>query len=196
MCNGKATCYTPFVELLTATDADLVRSIMTAPGSATEAEGELCRRMAPRLRLYGLRHLRNDQAAADLMQNVLIIMLESVRAGRVKEPEQIASFVLGTCRMAVLDIRRGTQRRDGLLQEYARTHISDSVAPLEPLDSVQLNDCLQRLAERERSVVVLTFYQEEASEAVAATLGLTSTNARVIRHRALGRLRECMKGAA
>jgi RNA polymerase sigma-70 factor, ECF subfamily len=197
MCNGKPPCYTSFVELLTATDADLVRSIMAFPaGSAMEAEGELCRRMAPRLRLYGLRHLRNDQAAADLMQHVLIVMLESVRTGRVKEPEQIASFVLGACRMAVLDMRRGAQRREGLLHEYARMHVPEYVEPLEPLDSVRLNDCLQRLGERERSVVVLTFYQEESSEAVAETLGLTSANARVIRHRALGRLRDCMTRAA
>jgi RNA polymerase sigma-70 factor (ECF subfamily) len=183
------------VELLTATDADLVRTIMAAPGSATEAEGELCRRLAPRLRLYGLRHLRNDQAAADLMQHVLVVMLESIRAGRVMEPEQIASFVLGTCRMAVLDLRRGAQRREGLLHEYARTHVREFVEPVEPLDSAQLNNCLQRLPERERSVVVLTFYQEESSEGVAATLGLTSSNARVIRHRALGHLRDCMTRA-
>lgn len=193
MCNAGQSCYTSLVELLTATDADLVRSIMA--GSAREAEAELCRRMAPRVRLYGLRHLRNDQAAADLMQQVLVIMLESLRAGRVKDPEQIASFVLGTCRLTVLDIRRGTRRRDALLQEYARAHVRAYEQPLEPLDSTRLHHCLQRLPERERSVVVMTFYQEENSEAVAATLGLTSANARVIRHRALGRLRECMRAA-
>ena len=70
------------------------------------------------------------------------------------------------------------------------------VEPLEPLDVPRLNDCLQRLPERERSVVLLTFYQEESSDGVAETLGLTSANARVIRHRALGRLRECMTGTA
>ncbi len=44
-------------------------------------------------------------------------------------------------------------------------------------------------------MVVMTFYEEQSSESVAASLGLTSANARVIRHRASGRLRECM-GAA
>ncbi len=63
MCNRIGACYTSSVELLTATDADLVRSIVQGR-EAPEAEAELCRRMAPRLRLYGLRHLRNDQAAA------------------------------------------------------------------------------------------------------------------------------------
>ncbi len=182
-----------FVDFAAATDGELVYAILDDPASAGDAESELCRRFAPRLRLYGLRHMRNDQAAADLAQQVLVLMIESIRAGRLREPEKLASFVLGSCRMTVLDLRRGERRREGLLGEYARTLAP--IAPLEPLDTDQLRNCLQRLPERERSVVVMTFYEEQSSETVAASLGLTSANARVIRHRALGRLRECM-GAA
>ena len=44
-------------------DAELVLQI----GSGDrEAEAELIRRMAPRVRLYGLRHLRDEEAADDL----------------------------------------------------------------------------------------------------------------------------------
>ena len=71
--------------------------------------------MAPRIRLYGLRHLRDEQAAADLVQQVLLITIQSVRAGKVRDPEKIESFVLGTCRMTVLEIRRGSARRERLL---------------------------------------------------------------------------------
>ncbi len=45
-------------------DADLVLRI--GSGSDLEAEAELFRRMAPRIRLYGLRHLRDAHAAEDL----------------------------------------------------------------------------------------------------------------------------------
>jgi RNA polymerase sigma-70 factor (ECF subfamily) len=181
-----------FVEWITASDAELAGSI--AGGSASDAENELCRRFAPRIRLYGLRHLRDEHAAADLVQQVLLVLLESVRAGRVHDLEKLASFVLGTCRMAVLDLRRGTRRRAALLQNYAREH-AQFAPPDEPLDAARLNDCMARLAAREQSVIVLTFYQEESSEAVAASLGLTSSNARVIRHRALAKLRTCLEAA-
>jgi RNA polymerase sigma-70 factor (ECF subfamily) len=180
------------VELAAATDAELVKAI--AQASDVEAEGELCRRMAPRLRLYGLRHLRNEQAAADLMQQVLIVMIESLRAGRLREPEKLASFVLGTCRMTVLDIRRGARRREGLLEEYARG-LEKFEMPGEALDVAQLSACLQRLAAREQSVIVLTFYEERAGSEVAASLGMTAENARVVRHRALAKLRSCMEAA-
>src|SRR6476646_8204392 len=96
-------------------DAELARQI----GSGDRiAEDALFRRMAPRIRIYGLRHLRDSHAAEDLTQQVLITTLEALRAGRLREPEKLASFVLGTCRMTVLDERRGALRRERLLQQF------------------------------------------------------------------------------
>jgi len=54
-------------------DAELVRKI--GSGTDREAEAELFRRMAPRIRLYGLRHLRDEHAADDLAQQVLVTTL-------------------------------------------------------------------------------------------------------------------------
>ena len=97
-------------------DAELVRLI--GSGDDREAEAELFRRMAPRIRLYGLRHLRDEHASDDLTQQVLITTLEALRAGRLREPEKLASFVLGTCRMTVLNLRRGAVRKEHLLEQY------------------------------------------------------------------------------
>ena len=52
--------------------------------------------------------------------------------------------------------------------------------------------CLHRLAERDRRVLVLTFYAQKASSEIAEELGVTGTVVRVARHRALERLRECV----
>jgi len=81
-------------------DAELVRQICC--GTDRQAEAELFRRMAPRIRLYGLRHMGDEHAAGDLTQQVLITTIEALRAGRLREPEKLASFVQGTCRMTVL----------------------------------------------------------------------------------------------
>jgi RNA polymerase sigma-70 factor (ECF subfamily) len=147
--------------------------------------------LAPRIRLYGLRHLRDAQAAEDLVQQVLIIMIENLRAGKIRDRDKLPSFVLGTCRMLVLEIRRGGARRQRLLDQYVPP-VPAFPKPL--LDTGRLAECLGRLAERERSVVVMTFYEEHSSETVAGALGLSSENVRVVRHRALGRLRKCMTG--
>jgi len=178
-------------------DGALARRIAAAgdvPDSV--AESELYRRLAPRVRLYGLRHLRDRQAAADLVQQVLLMTLESLRAGKIREPERIASFVLGSCRMTVLEMRRGTRRRDALLEAYG--DMTEAVEAPEPLvlDPDQLAKCLQALPERERSVVVLSFFDDKPGDEVGAQLGISGGNVRVIRHRALTRLRECMGATA
>lgn len=177
-------------------DAALARAIAAAaPHVDTEAETELYRRLAPRVRLYGLRHLRDSQAAADLMQQVLLMTLERLRAGKLRQPERLVSFVLGMCRMVVLELRRGTARRERLLGTYAVTEATDP-PEARGLDERALSLCLDKLSERERSVLVLSFFADKSADEVARELSLTPGNARVIRHRALLRLRECMSGKA
>jgi RNA polymerase sigma-70 factor (ECF subfamily) len=165
-------------------------------GIDSVAESALCRRLAPRVRLYGLRHLRDPHAANDLVQQVLLMTLERLRADKLREPERIASYVLGMCRMVVLEIRRGTWRRQTLLETYGDTPEAVEMPESLALDADKLAACLQALAERERTVVVMTFFADKASDEVAKTLGLAAGNVRVIRHRALARLRACMEGGA
>jgi RNA polymerase sigma-70 factor (ECF subfamily) len=176
-------------------DGALARRVAAAGERVdAQAEGELYRRLARRVRLYGLRHLRDEQAAADLVQQVLLTTLERLRAGEVREPEKIASFVLGMCRMTVLEIRRGSQRREALLEKWVPASAGMTYEAPEPLalDPDRLARCLQTLPERERLVVLLTFVADKAAGEVGAELGISGGNVRVIRHRALARLRECM----
>ena len=173
-------------------DAELARAIAgSAPAVDAAAEGEFCRRFAPRVRLYGLRHLRDRHAASDLVQQVLMMTLERLRAGKLREPERLASFVLGTCRMVCMDQRRGAARREGLLEEWVIPE--EAVEDAEPrvFERERLATCLEALSERERSVVIGSFFEEQS----ISELGLSAGNLRVIRHRALGKLRGCMEGA-
>ena len=171
-------------------NAELVLQINS--GSNREAEAELFRRMAPRVRLYGLRHLRDEQAADDLTQQVLITTLEALRAGRLREPEKLTSFVLGTCRMTVLDLRRGAQRKERLLEQFGADLLAGARPSMPHLDHERLTRCVQNLKERERAVVVMTFYDEQTGSDVAGFLGVSEANVRVIRHRAIHQLRDCM----
>lgn len=170
-------------------DAELAAAV--ARGD-TGAEAELYRRLAPRVRLYGLRHLRDRHAAADLVQHVMMTTLERLRAGGVREPGKIASFVLGMSRMTVLEMRRGAARRAELLERYGDT---EEVAPqveFRVLEEARLAECLERLAERERSVLVLSFYGDKSADEAGRELALAPGNVRVIRHRALEKMRGCM----
>jgi RNA polymerase sigma-70 factor (ECF subfamily) len=182
-------------DLATITDdSDLARRIFAA-GTRRDvaAEAELCRRFGPRIRLYGLRHLRSDAAAADLVQDVLLMTLEKLRAGAVREVDKLASFILGTCRQTVIDGRRSGGRRERILETFARTQDFATEDPDTGLDTARLETCLEHLPERERSVLVMTFYDDRPADKVGAALGLSPGNVRVIRHRGIERLRRCVE---
>jgi RNA polymerase sigma-70 factor (ECF subfamily) len=171
-------------------DAELVRRIGTGTGD-NESEAELCRRFRRRIHLYGLRHLRSDAMAEDLVQQVLVLAIEGIRNHRVREPDRLASFILGSCRMVARDARRGEARRQRLIEQYG---IPTEVA-LEPtarLDLERLRGCVEKLPPRERTVVILTFYGERSGDEIAADLSMTLGNVRVVRHRAVGHLQKCM----
>ena len=170
-------------------DAELAAAVARGDRAA---EAELYRRLAPRVRLYGLRHLRDRHAAADLVQEVLVKTFERLRAGTVREPAKLASFVLGMCRMTVLELRRGAARRADLLERYADTEEAAPDSEPRVFEEQRLADCLGRLAERERSVLLLSFYADKSADEAGRELALAPGNVRVIRHRALARMRNCM----
>jgi RNA polymerase sigma-70 factor (ECF subfamily) len=177
-------------------DGALARRIAEGvPVEADAAEAELVRRFAPRIRLFGLRRLRDHAAAQDLVQEVLMTTLQALRAGRIEEPDRLASFVLGACRMTVVNLRRGEQRRAQLLAQFG-----DDLAPapdgssVPRLDHDRLGDCLAGLPPRDRAVVALTFYLDRSADEIARELGTSAGNVRVLRHRALARLHDCLEG--
>jgi RNA polymerase sigma-70 factor (ECF subfamily) len=177
-----------------AGDGDLARAIAAGAGTADAAETELYRRFAPRIRLYGLRHLRDEDAARDLMQQVLLLTIEKLREGAVRDMDMIGSFILGTSRMLALNLKRRDRRREALLEAFPTHHPAVSAAPA-LMDEHQLEGCLSTLTERERTIVLLTFYGDRSSREIGQTLGIGEGNVRVIRSRAIDRLRACM-GAA
>jgi RNA polymerase sigma-70 factor, ECF subfamily len=157
-------------------------------------EDELYQRFAHRIRAYGLRHLRSQAAADDLVQQVLLVVIEAQRAGTIRDPEKLPSFVLGTCRLVTQGQARTDLRRERLRTQFALG--DESTGGPEVLDLERLRRCLSQLPAREQTIVALTYYAERDGESIASELGMTAVNVRVVRHRAMAHLYECVSGGA
>jgi RNA polymerase sigma-70 factor (ECF subfamily) len=176
---------------MVAADAELVRTIAAGADDAPAAEAELCRRFAPRVRLYGLRHLRDPDRAADLVQAVLLAVLQAARTGRIDDPERVDRFMLGTSRNVALRMREldGRTTSDTALAEIAAW---DPAHAPERLDAAALVRCMAALDDRGRQVVMMSFNDERPTEEIATLLATTPGNVRVVRHRAIAALRRCL----
>jgi RNA polymerase sigma-70 factor (ECF subfamily) len=180
-------------------DAELVRQIAAAGSETPRAEALLYQRFAARIELYGRRHL-GVSAAQDLVQQVILRVLVAIRAGRLLDPDALASFVLGTCRNVSWDTRRAERRQDALALEEevsAQPPEGSADAPeqrwLEQSEVVRLFRCMSGLPEREASVVRMSFWEDQSAEEIGERVGASAGNVRVIRHRALAKLQSCMQ---
>ena len=178
---------------------ELILRIADAGAPASDryaAERQLCLELGPRIRLYGLRHLRDEAAAADLVQEALVALQLAARGGRIEEPEHVERFVFSTCRNLVARVRRAERRA----QTFKNGVVPLSEAELPPaytrVDAARLALCLGRVGPREQHVILLTFQEQRSVEEIATEMGTSPGNVRVLRHRALAALQRCVEGGA
>ena len=129
-----------------ASDGELARMVAgRTAGEAEEAEAELYRRFAFRIRLYGLRHLGDEDRALDLVQQVMLVTIEKLRQGAVRDGNQIGSFILGTSRTMAIDLKRKERRRERLREAF-RPHATVAAEPDAALDLDRVESCLAQWA--------------------------------------------------
>ena len=174
-------------------DGAIARAIADVAADRAAAEGELYRRFAPRVRLYGLRHLPDRDSAEDLAQQVMLVVIERLRAGEVREVDQIGSFILGTSRLMAGSLRRVERRREGLRARYYEREETLTWTNERSLDETRIAPCLAGIRDRERTILLLSFYADKGAKEIAEALGMTAGAVRVSRHRALASMRECVE---
>ena len=85
----------------------------------------------------------------DLAQQVLLLTIERLRAGEVRNPDEIGSFILGTSRMLADSTRRKARRRESLTAQFHVPELyAEPVAESGDIEAVER--CLHSLAERDR----------------------------------------------
>lgn len=173
----------------TLSDGELARAVIDGAGRG--AESALVSRFGRRVYLYGMRHLRDEARAEDLAQDVMTVVIERLRAGEIREPDRVGSFILGTARWMAHDIRR-RERRAAEVASAASREVSLFVEAVEPREVERLSEALEELSERERAIVVLSFRDERSAQEIGEAFGLRAGHVRVIRHRAIARLATLM----
>lgn len=166
--------------------------VSQARGGDSAAEAELCRRFAPAVRAFARRRLRDRDGAEELVQDVMLLFIEAVRAGSVEDPERAGGFVLGICRNLMRDRAKMNERRESLWEKFGDVVSSYQPAQTSTYEVAHLEDCLSQLSERSRLLVRYSYVDVQSDAAIAEQLALSEGNVRVMRHRTLKALRDCM----
>ena len=91
---------------------------------------------------------------------------------------------------AINQVRKNLTHEDVQIEELDKlaARIDENI-----LTKIFIRSYLERLSVREQTVLILEFFQGYTLKEIAAELGLTPENARVIKHRALRSLREMIR---
>jgi RNA polymerase sigma-70 factor (ECF subfamily) len=156
-----------------------------------DTEETLYEKYAARVYYLALRELRSPADAEDVRSETFLRVFQALRDNRLREPQALASFILGTTR----NVSREWLRKQGRLEQLDehQGEESGSGAPPLLLDSEvkeSIERVLHRLKPREKAFLRLYYYDELPAPEIARQLGMKEERLRLIKSRALKRFRE------
>ena len=171
-----------------ANDMDLVREFVHNHSEA--AFTELVRRHVSLVYSVARRCTDNDDDAQDVTQAVFIILAR--KAASLRARTVLAGWLYETTRYTAACVLRANARRRAREQEaymesiLTDTGVNDDWSQLVP----HLEAAMSRLAERDRTLLALRFYENKSGMEAAALLGIREAAAHKRTARALDKLRK------
>jgi RNA polymerase sigma-70 factor (ECF subfamily) len=151
------------------------------------------------LRLLIIRRAGDVQVAEDLLNDAVCTTWEKWQAGHIERPEQIAGYIFQVAMNLLRNHRRSIAERP---EKRADAKALEGLTQAEPAErqgveeriAAQVKHLLRSMgSERDRTLLVRFYLDEEDRESICRDLGMTPAQfARVI-HRARARLRQLLE---
>ena len=173
-----------------ANDMDLVREF--ARNNSETAFAGLVQQHVNLVYSVALRCTGNDCDAQDVTQAVFIILAR--KAASLREKTVLTGWLYETTRFTAAQLLRTNARRHAREQEvYMQSTLNeaDPAAIWEKL-SPHLETAMSKLAERDRALLVLRFYENKSGSEAAALLGIREDDSCQGLHQARLRIRELL----
>ena len=129
---------------------------------------------------YLLSRVRNRQQANELMQDVFVSLWKSIGRLQYRSDAEFYGYVFTIVRREVSRARRSA--KDTISIEECYDIPSDDASPE---DYRYLLSVVNSLPEKQRIVITLRYFSDLPFQEIAAMLGITENNAKVIHHRAV-----------
>jgi len=165
-----------------------------------EAFTGLLRLHQGRVRAYLGRHLRSQDMADDLAQEVFLVAYRTLSTYRGEVP--LVLWLLGIARHLCLTFLRGEARRraregrslEGALATWRAEAMEPGTSPVSEDDRriVALRECLKRLPPKSASMVRQRYFQQMSVGDMASGLGTSENVVRVTLVRIRSVLRQCV----
>ena len=161
-------------------------------------EEDLYRNLATGARLFLQRRL-GTQDVDDLVHDLFVIVVETIRRGDLREPERLMGFVRTVLhRQMSLGISRMIHKRETSINLESAAGITAAEPTPEQQAAAQQNAAimkrvLRKMNARDREVLTRFYLREESPERIRLEMGLTETQFNLFKSRAKARLTELVQ---
>ena len=157
----------------------------------TEAEADLVRQFTRRIFVMSFVRTHDREIARELVQDVLMSVIGSLRKGQLQDPDKLPAFVHGTARNLINNRLRSARQQPQL--EALPDDLPDAIR-MEPLDDAErlrlVHQALESLGDEDREILRLTLAQGHKPGEIADLLGLTAEVVRTRKLRATRKVAE------
>jgi len=143
----------------------------------------------------------DPQLAEDRVHEVMVIVMEAIRGGALREPDRLMGFVWVIARRrAIAQMRRASfQRRRRADAAQAETRAPRDESPEARISERERRDAVKKmlgcLRDRDREILERFYYREQAPEQICSEMQLTPTQFRLYKSRAIARCGEIARRA-
>ncbi len=173
-----------------AADSGLADRIFAGDSAA---ETEIASRYREKVFVVAVSRTRDPEAAADISQETLLAVLIALREGRLRNPENLSSFIYGTARNLINNhIRRGAQRGEEPLPDDLNS-VQPGSEPEQGERRRLVAQALQSLGPADRQILAMTLVENLKPGEIAARVNLGTDVVRARKSRALKRIRKLVR---
>jgi RNA polymerase sigma-70 factor (ECF subfamily) len=135
----------------------------------------------------------DPQAVEDRMQEIVVVVLEAIKSGELRDARRLMGFVSTVARRQVAaEIRSAILRRRRLAAshdcESAESSTASPEARMAQIERVErMLLAVDRLKKRDRQILLRFYLQEQSAEQICLDMSLSHTQFRLYKSRALAR---------
>jgi RNA polymerase sigma-70 factor (ECF subfamily) len=161
-------------------------------------EEELYRNLASGARLFLQRRL-GTQDVEDLVHDMFVIVVETIRRGDLREPERLMGFVRTVLqRQMSLRISRMIHKRETSINLESAADLTAAEPTPEQRavaheNSAIMMQVLRKMSDRDREVLTRFYLREQSPERIRMEMSLTETQFNLLKSRAKARLTELVR---
>jgi RNA polymerase sigma-70 factor (ECF subfamily) len=176
-------------------DTGLLRNLVARirEGDA-DAETEMVRQFSQRIFVMSFVRTHDREMARELVQDVLMSIIGSLRKGQLEDVDKLPAFVHGTARNLInnrLRLENQRPRLEPLPDDFSQAHMMEQIEEGERLRLV--HQALEDLADSDRQILWMTLVEGRKPGEIASTMGLTAEVVRTRKVRATKKVAEAVQ---